>query len=132
MKDNLHQVREEIRKADEELVRELAAALGESGEGWAAREMVRRRIAMGGRVAACKFARDPDRYGALARARDVRGLERAITDARMEEAVLERVSKQALDLGCAADAADRIAAFFRDRIIPETKTVQIHRLCELG
>ena len=132
MNIELHHVREEIRKADEELVRELAAASGEAEDGWTGRPTVRRRIALGLKVAECKFRHEPERFRALARACDERGLERAITDVRTEEAVLERVRKQALACGSDNASAERLVTFYRDQIIPETKTVQIRRLCELG
>lgn len=84
MNVELHQVRDEIRKADEELVRELIAP--GAGERWELRPVVARRIALGVRVAECKFGHEPAHYRPLAQARDEQGLARAITDARMEAA----------------------------------------------
>ena len=129
---DLHQVREEIRHADEAMVRELTGVPDLSDDGWAARAVAARRIALGERVAACKFAREPDRFRALARARDAQGLERAITDLRTEAAVLERVRRQARERGCAEELAERMAGFYRERIIPETKRIQVRLLSEWG
>ncbi|MFO7535839.1 MAG: hypothetical protein R6X19_09200 [Kiritimatiellia bacterium] len=134
MDAELHQVREEIRLADEALVRELAALGGPAG-GWLDRaEKIpgfRDRIELGVKVAESKFRRHPERYRLLARARDEKGLETAITDARMEEAVLERVRQEALACGADDPVAGRIVALYRDRIIPETKIVQIRRLQQM-
>lgn len=132
MDAELQQVREEIRLADEALVRELAA-LGGASEDWIVRAEklpeFRHRIDLGVKVAETKFRMNPERFRPLAKTRDEKGLAKAITDARMEEAVLERVRKEAL--ACKDDPvlAEHIVALYRDRIIPETKTVQIRRLC---
>ncbi len=128
MNVELHQVRDEIRHADEAVVRDLAGATEETDDGWAVRASVRRRIALGKKVAACKFRMEPERFRALAGARNEPGLERAITDTRMEEAVLERIRKQARELECAEALAKRMTDFYRTRIIPETKQVQIRML----
>ncbi len=134
MDDELQKVREEIRLADEALVRELSALSGLS-DVWIARAQelpaFGKRVELGIKVAESKFRRHPERYRLLARARDDKGLEKAITDARMEEAVLERVRNEALACGADGPVADRIVALYRDRIIPETKIVQIRRLQEM-
>ncbi len=132
MNAELHLVRDEIRKTDEDLVRDLAVGGAAVAVRWEERPVVKRRIELGVKVAECKFHHDPDRFRALARVRDTSGLERAITDARMEEAVLDRVRKQVGELGCTPVIASAVAEFYRTWIIPETKKIQIQRLCEMG
>lgn len=136
MDADLVNVRDEIRQADEALVRELVALKAGSDGEWEAlaegRPAFHRRIALGMKVAETKFRMDPARFCSLTRAGDKKGLEQAITDVKTEEAVLERVRQMALALEGGAKAADRISNLYLKRIIPDTKTVQIKRLCDLG
>ncbi len=136
--EDLQRVRDEIRQADEALVRdlvELGAGAG-AGADWerraAARPSFKFRVDLGVKVAESKFRQSPERYRPLAQARDVKRLNQAITDADMESAVLDRVWRQTLECGGDAVLADRLAVLYRDRVIPETKTVQIRRMIELA
>jgi chorismate mutase len=134
--DDLQRVRDEIRQADEALVRDLVEQGAGAGPDWerraAARPAFKFRVDLGGKVAESKFLQSPERFRSLAQARDVKGLDQAITDAAMESAVLDRVRQAALACGGDAVLADRLAVLYRDRVIPETKTVQIRRMIELA
>jgi chorismate mutase len=134
--DDLQKVREEIGLADEALVRDLVALDDAGSPDWerraAGRPAFRFRVDLGVRVAESKFRRDPEAYRPLARARDEKGLERMITDARVEAGVFDRVRRQTLACGGSPALAERVAVLYRDRVIPETKAIQIRRLCELA
>lgn len=132
----LQEVRARIGRADEELVHALAdLPAGRTEAEWrAAAERcaaARKRVELGLAVAETKYRLAPDVFGPLARAQDRAGLNRAITDDATERTVLDRARARALKVGDALLAA-RVEAFYRDRIIPETKRVQIERLCAMG
>jgi chorismate mutase len=133
---DLQKVRDEIRLADEALVRDLVALEAAPVPVWERRAMAlpayRIRVSLGVKVADSKFRQDPERYRPLARKHDEVGLEQAITDEAVEAAVLDRVRQQALALGADAGLAGRVADLYRGRIIPETKRFQIRWLFELA
>jgi chorismate mutase len=132
----LQTVREEIRRADEALVRDLVALGAGAGEPWeaqaSARPAFRARVALGVKVAESKFRHNPGRFRPLAAKRDEKGLEQAITDPATEGAVLDRVRRQTLECGGDPAVAERVAALYLNRVIPETKRIQIRRLCEMA
>jgi len=128
----LNRIRERIRDADRALVAALVAAADRTDDAWLRRAAVRRRIALGREVAVCKFQAAPHRFRALAKSADAAALEGAITDRRVEAVVLARIRRQVRARGGSPDLARRIAGFYRGRVIPRTKRIQIRWLTRWG
>jgi chorismate mutase len=95
-----------------------------------------KRIHYGKFVAEAKFLRSPDRFEAPIRAGDEAALGLLVTDARVEERVLERVLRKAagyardLDEGGVAFKVEpeRVRAIYAKWVIPMNKDVQIQYL----
>lgn len=98
-----------------------------------------RRIHFGKFVAESKFQSDPQTYIALIKAGDRQGIDDAITDARVERKILERLRMKAEMYGAdpGMDAAaprkvnvDGVVAMYRDHVIPLTKVVEVEYLMQ--
>lgn len=98
-----------------------------------------RRIHYGKFVAESKFRSDTPRFVALVKAKDVRGINEAITDAKVEKKVLERLRLKAKTYGTDPDSAsndrgkinvDAVVAMYKDYVIPLTKVVEVEYLLQ--
>ncbi|KAK4540533.1 hypothetical protein LTR36_009171 [Oleoguttula mirabilis] len=99
-----------------------------------------RRIHFGKFVAESKFRQDTARYVALIQAEDRAGIDEAITDAKVEAKVLERLRVKAEMYGAdpglgEADAprkidGEAVVAMYRDHVIPLTKVVEVEYLMQ--
>lgn len=98
-----------------------------------------RRVHFGKYVAESKFQKETDRFVALIKAEDRKGIDEAITDAKVEKKVLERLRLKAntygVDPSSAADGpvkidADAVVAMYKDYVIPLTKEVEVEYLMQ--
>ena len=98
-----------------------------------------RRIHYGKFVAESKFRSDTPRFVELIKAKDVQGLDEAITDAKVEKKVLERLRLKAKTYGTDPDSAskdlgkidvDAVVAMYKDYVIPLTKVVEVDYLLQ--
>jgi chorismate mutase len=103
-----------------------------------------RRIHFGKFVAESKFLQSPAKFVALIKAEDRTGIDEAITDAKVEKKVLERLRLKAEMYG--TDPAmpgvgtegegvrkidvDAVVAMYRDHVIPLTKVVEVEYLMQ--
>jgi chorismate mutase len=102
-------------------------------------QAISKRVHYGMFVAETKFRSASGRYAALVRAGDRAALEAAITDARVEEAVLERVGRKARrycgelkDTSGPSVDPEAMVAVYRRWIIPMNKQVQVLYLLQRG
>ena len=82
-------------------------------------------------IARAKAAGQTPRFRALVAARDAAGIEQAITQSAVEEQVIARAVTWARELrvaGVPANFPDRVAALYRDWIIPLARRVQVETL----
>ena len=95
--------------------------------------------AFGKFVAEAKFQKEPERFAKLIKAEDRQGIDEAITNAAVEQKVLERLRLKAKTYGTdpdlAADGvskvnADAVVAMYKDWVIPLTKEVEVEYLME--
>ena len=99
-----------------------------------------RRIHFGKFVAEAKFVKDPERFVKLIKAGDTKGIDEAITDAKVEQKVLERLKLKAETYGTDPDSsiasasakvnADAVKAMYKDWVIPLTKEVEVDYLMQ--
>lgn len=98
-----------------------------------------RRVHFGKFVAESKFRQDPEKYVKLIKAGDTKGIDEAITDAKVEKKVLERLRLKAetygIDSGMEKDAprkipVDAVVDMYRDHVIPLTKVVEVDYLMQ--
>jgi chorismate mutase len=98
-----------------------------------------RRIHIGKFVAESKFQVEPERFAALARERDICGINELLTNSVVEERVVNRARLKAVAFGQDAFsdtdvgykvAPGEIVELYRDMIIPLTKQVQVRYLFE--
>ena len=98
-----------------------------------------RRIHFGKFVAESKFRQDPEKFVRLIKAEDKKGIDEAITDAKVERKVLERLRLKAEMYGADPnmDAAappkinvDAVVAMYKELVIPLTKVVEVDYLME--
>lgn len=98
-----------------------------------------RRIHFGKFVAESKFQSDPQTFIRLIKAEDRAGIDAAITDAKVERKVLERLRMKAdmygTDPGMNAEAprkvdVDGVVAMYKDHVIPLTKVVEVEYLMQ--
>ncbi|EAW13165.1 chorismate mutase ARO7 [Aspergillus clavatus NRRL 1] len=98
-----------------------------------------RRIHFGKFVAEAKFQKDPETFVRLIKANDLAGIEAAITDAKVEQKVLERLALKAKTYG--TDPAfpsesgpkinvDAVVAMYKEYVIPLTKVVEVEYLMQ--
>ncbi|OXV09198.1 hypothetical protein Egran_03040 [Elaphomyces granulatus] len=98
-----------------------------------------RRIHFGKLVAESKFLSDPERFVAMIKAGDREGIDAAITNAKVELKVLERLRLKAKTYG--TDPAtpgdgnekidvDSVVAMYKDIVIPMTKVVEVDYLMQ--
>jgi len=94
-------------------------------------DAVCRRLRIALEIARAKAAGQTPRFRALVAARDVAGLAQAITQPAVEEQVIARTVTLARELhtaGVPTDFSDRVAAIYRDWIIPLARRVQVETL----
>lgn len=99
-----------------------------------------RRIHFGKFVAESKFRKETERFVALIKAEDRKGIDEAITDAKVEKKVLERLRLKAKTYGTDPSAlngespikidADAVVAMYQDYVIPLTKEVEVEYLMQ--
>ncbi|KAF2690462.1 chorismate mutase [Lentithecium fluviatile CBS 122367] len=98
-----------------------------------------RRIHFGKFVAEAKFVKETERFVGLIKAEDRQGIDAAITDAKVEQKVLERLKLKAKTYGtdpenggtsAAKVNADAVAAMYKDWVIPLTKEVEVEYLMQ--
>ncbi|KAE8036866.1 hypothetical protein FH972_009499 [Carpinus fangiana] len=99
-----------------------------------------RRIHFGKFVAESKFQKETDRFVALIKAEDRIGIDAAITDAKVEQKVLERLRLKANTYGkdpagLAEETpvkvnADAVVSMYKDYVIPLTKEVEVEYLMQ--
>lgn len=98
-----------------------------------------RRIHFGKFVAESKFQKETERFVALIKAEDRKGIDEAITDAKVEQKVLDRLRLKAktygVDPSIGADGpvkinADAVVAMYKDHVIPLTKEVEVEYLMQ--
>ncbi|EMC91783.1 hypothetical protein BAUCODRAFT_79700 [Baudoinia panamericana UAMH 10762] len=98
-----------------------------------------RRIHFGKFVAESKFLAEPERFAELIKKEDREGIDAAITNAKVEQKVLERLRVKAemygVDSGMDADAprkidVEAVVAMYRDHVIPLTKVVEVEYLMQ--
>ncbi|KAJ5279565.1 Chorismate mutase type II [Penicillium angulare] len=98
-----------------------------------------RRIHFGKFVAESKFQKDPETFVRLIKAEDRLGIDEAITDAKVEQKVLERLGLKAKTYG--TDPAfpeekgqkiniDAVVAMYKECVIPLTKVVEVEYLMQ--
>ncbi|KAJ5678108.1 Chorismate mutase [Penicillium maclennaniae] len=98
-----------------------------------------RRIHFGKFVAESKFRKDPETFVRLIKAEDREGIDAAITDAKVERKVLERLGLKAKTYG--TDPAfpeekglkiniDAVVAMYKECVIPLTKVVEVEYLMQ--
>ena len=94
-------------------------------------DAVHRRVRVALQVARAKAAGQTPQFRALVATRDVAGLEQAITQPAIEEQVIARALSSARELqisGLPSNFPDRVAAIYRDWIIPLARRVQVETL----
>ncbi|ORX92175.1 chorismate mutase [Clohesyomyces aquaticus] len=100
-----------------------------------------RRIHFGKFVAEAKFRKETERFVKLIKAEDRQGIDEAITDARVEQKVLERLRLKAKTYGTDPESnangdnpikinADAVVAMYKDWVIPLTKEVEVEYLMQ--
>ncbi|QIW99673.1 hypothetical protein AMS68_005191 [Peltaster fructicola] len=99
-----------------------------------------RRIHFGKFVAESKFLKDPEGFVKLIKANDRDGIDAAITDAKVEQKVLERLRLKAQmygrdpmfsdDAGVPKVNVDAVVAMYKDHVIPLTKLVEVDYLMQ--
>lgn len=98
-----------------------------------------RRIHFGKFVAEAKFQTETDRFVKLIKAEDRKGIDEAITDAKVEKTVLERLRLKAQTYGrdpsSSAEAlgkvdADAVVDMYKNYVIPLTKEVEVEYLMQ--
>lgn len=99
-----------------------------------------RRIHFGKFVAESKFQKDPETFVKLIKAEDRDGIDAAITDAKVEKKVLERLRLKAQmygrdpnfndDSGVPKINVDAVVAMYKDHVIPLTKLVEVDYLMQ--
>ncbi|KAK3051922.1 chorismate mutase aro7 [Extremus antarcticus] len=98
-----------------------------------------RRVHFGKFVAESKFQSSPETFVPLIKAGDTQGIDAAITDAKVEKKVLERLRLKAemygTDPGMDAEAprkvnVDGVVAMYKDHVIPLTKVVEVDYLMQ--
>ncbi|KAJ5832537.1 Chorismate mutase type II [Penicillium riverlandense] len=98
-----------------------------------------RRIHFGKFVAESKFQKDPETFVRLIKAGDREGIDAAITDARVEQKVLERLGLKAKTYGTDPAfpdensqkiKADAVVAVYKECVIPLTKIVEVEYLMQ--
>lgn len=98
-----------------------------------------RRIHFGKFVAESKFQQNPEKFVKLIKAKDTRGIDEAITDAKVEKEVLARLRTKAemyggnpnLDASAPKKiAVDAVVAMVKDHVIPLTKIVEVDYLMQ--
>ncbi|CAK1358054.1 unnamed protein product [Cercospora beticola] len=98
-----------------------------------------RRIHFGKFVAESKFREDPEKFVKLIKAADRKGIDEAITNAKVEEQVLKRLRTKAEMYGndpmLDQDApkkipVDAVVAMYKDHVIPLTKIVEVEYLMQ--
>ncbi|RAH65790.1 chorismate mutase ARO7 [Aspergillus aculeatinus CBS 121060] len=98
-----------------------------------------RRIHFGKFVAESKFQKEPERFVKLIKANDREGIDAAITDAKVEQKVLERLALKAKTYG--TDPAfptesgpkinvEAVVAMYKEYVIPLTKVVEVDYLMQ--
>lgn len=98
-----------------------------------------RRIHFGKFVAESKFQKDPETFVKLIKAEDRKGIDDAITNAAVEQKVLERLALKAKTYG--TDPAfptengskidvDAVVAMYKEYVIPLTKVVEVEYLMQ--
>ncbi|MEI8241886.1 MAG: hypothetical protein WCI17_01330 [bacterium] len=94
-------------------------------------DAVRRRLRVALAIARAKAAGQTPHFRALIQARDAGELEKAITQPAVEEQVIARAVTAARELppdGLSASFPNRVAAIYRDWIIPLARRVQVEAL----
>ncbi|KAF2395615.1 chorismate mutase [Trichodelitschia bisporula] len=98
-----------------------------------------RRIHFGKFVAESKFQTETERFVALIKAEDRKGIDEAITNAKVEKMVLERLRLKAKTYGTDPDEASQdpgkidveaVVAMYKDVVIPLTKVVEVEYLMQ--
>lgn len=98
-----------------------------------------RRIHFGKFVAESKFRKEPERFVAMIKAGDLKGIDAAITDEKVEKKVLERLRLKAKtygtdpsvgDVGPVKIAADAVVDMYKNFVIPLTKEVEVDYLMQ--
>ncbi|KAF2703580.1 chorismate mutase [Pleomassaria siparia CBS 279.74] len=98
-----------------------------------------RRIHFGKFVAEAKFIQETERFVKLIKAEDRQGIDEAITNAAVEQKVLERLRLKAKTYGTDPDSggdgpskvdADAVVAMYKDWVIPLTKEVEVEYLMQ--
>lgn len=100
-----------------------------------------RRIHFGKYVAESKFRKETDRFVALIKAEDRTGIDAAITDAKVEQKVLERLRLKAKTYGTDPSTAndgtdtgkiniDAVVKMYAQVVIPLTKVVEVEYLMQ--
>ncbi|KAI9876097.1 MAG: chorismate mutase aro7 [Pleopsidium flavum] len=98
-----------------------------------------RRIHFGKFVAESKFQKDAERFVKMIRAEDREGIDDAITDAKVEKKVLERLRLKAKTYGTDPSIGaegqekinvDAVVAMYKETVIPLTKVVEVEYLMQ--
>ncbi|OCK83449.1 chorismate mutase [Lepidopterella palustris CBS 459.81] len=98
-----------------------------------------RRIHFGKFVAEAKFREETDRFVKLIKEGDRKGIDEAITDAKVEKKVLERLRLKAKTYGTDPEVGsdrpvkidvDAVVAMYKDWVIPLTKVVEVEYLMQ--
>lgn len=98
-----------------------------------------RRVHFGKFVAESKFKQDPEKFVKLIKAGDTNGIDEAITDAKVEQKVLERLRVKAEMYGNDPNLdkeapkkipVDAVVAMYKDHVIPLTKVVEVDYLMQ--
>lgn len=98
-----------------------------------------RRVHFGKFVAESKFRKETERFVAMIKAGDRRGIDAAITDAVVEKKVLERLRLKAKTYGTDPSIGsdgpvkinvDAVVAMYKDHVIPLTKEVEVEYLMQ--
>ncbi|KAF2432648.1 chorismate mutase [Tothia fuscella] len=98
-----------------------------------------RRIHYGKFVAESKFRKETQRFVKLIKDGDRKGIDEAITDAKVEKKVLERLRLKAKTYGTDPDAGsmdpgkinvEAVVAMYKDYVIPLTKEVEVEYLMQ--
>ncbi|KAF2227115.1 chorismate mutase [Elsinoe ampelina] len=99
-----------------------------------------RRIHFGKFVAESKFRKETDRFVKLIKAEDRKGIDEAITDAKVEKKVLERLGLKAKTYGTDPSLgpqeeqgkinSEAVVAMYKDHVIPLTKEVEVEYLMQ--
>jgi len=98
-----------------------------------------RRIHFGKFVAESKFRKETERFVKMIKEEDRKGIDEAITDAKVEQKVLERLALKAKTYGTDPSIAtqdpgkinvDAVVAMYKDYVIPLTKEVEVEYLMQ--